>query len=221
MHSASSQGTDLARRHAGRFRVVSYEELREKAMVVADQILADYSGQQIVAAPILMGGGLPARLVIDALLPFGVVGDIVPCRLRRYTGLAEAGEVTFSVKLPKRRVSGQIVIGMDDLVDGGQTLEAFREHALSRGAKEVHEAVMFEKPQSSLKPKYCAERGVPEWLIMPGEEHEFMRMLRDVDLEVAELPADALSDYFVALGLPKATVVAWQRLQDKALQPEA
>jgi len=84
MNSHLGRGDKLAKHHASRFRVVSYEELRDKATVVAGQILARYKDQpdSLVVVPILMGGGLPARMVLDVLMGYGVVHGVVPCRIR-------------------------------------------------------------------------------------------------------------------------------------------
>lgn len=218
--SEMTAGTQLAQAHAGRFRVVGYAELRAKATEVAAQILADIKpgAEQIVASPILLGGGLPARLVVDALLPYGVVSEVVPCRIRRYSGVGEAAEAEFTLELASESVRGRTVIGIDDLVDGGQTLEAFMAHALERGAKAVEAAVIFAKPSSTVTPKYAAERGVTEWLVLPGEEHDFMSEISETDAEVGALEAEDMRDYFTTLGLESETVESWQNLQKTAAE---
>ncbi len=201
----------LAAKHHDRFRVVSYLELRMLCTALARQIFEAYvGGPGIVICPVLMGGGIPARLVTDALLGSGLVSDIVPCRIKRYSGVGEAGEAEFTLPLDPKRVKGRIVIGIDDLVDGGQTLEAFTRHANEFGSLEVQTAVIFAKPGSTHQPKFVAEAGVTQWLVMPGEEMDFMQEIVGIDTEVGEMKPSAQAAYFVGLGLDAAVVRDWQ-----------
>jgi len=215
MKPAITSGELLARAHAGRFRIVPYEELRSKATEVAGSIFEMYgaSGEQVVLAPILMGGGPPARLIADALLGFGIVRAIVPCQIKRYTGLAKGGEAKMLVSLPRTRVKGLTVIGVDDLVDGGQTLAAFKLHAASMGAAKVDTAVIYAKPHSVERPGHCAEYGVTEWLVLPGEELDFMDELRLVDPDLQTFSDEEISSYFEALGFSRSIVADWLALQ--------
>jgi hypoxanthine phosphoribosyltransferase len=216
MNSQQGLGDKLARKHAKRFRVVGYEELRDKATAVAGQVLRRHKDRpdSLIVVPIMMGGGLPARMVLDVLMGYGVVHAVVPCRIKRYTGIGEAGEAEIMVELSESQIQGRVVLGVDDLVDGGQTLVAFRQHTLGLGASAVEEAVIFAKPHSVAVPTYCAESGVEEWLVMPGEEHDFMRTIVKADAEVGELPPNELAGYFTGLGLPLATVRDWQQFHD-------
>jgi hypoxanthine-guanine phosphoribosyltransferase len=220
MKSSRTIGVNLAELHAERFRVVPYVQLRRYANVVAEQMLEAYRGQKIVAAPILMGGGMPARLIIDALLGFNIVTEVVPCRIRRYNGIGTAGVAEFTVELDEAQVRNRIVVGIDDLVDGGQTLATFRMHAIERGASEVTEAVIFEKPNSTIQPRFCAERGVIQWLVMPGEENDFMTTISQTDPEVAVLAMTEKLAYFETLGILRQTVDDWSKLS-KSLSIQA
>ncbi len=208
MKTIVKSGVDLARVHAGRFRIVSYGELRAKATEVAGKILEKYRNvpEGIVVAPILGGGGLPARLIVDALLPFGLVKAVVPCQIRRYTGMEGDGAAELLLKLAADRVKGRTVIGVDDLVDGGQTLEAFVEHAGAVGARVVETAVIYAKPHSTFVPDYVAEDGVLHWLVLPGEEHAFMQELAGSENDVESLGAQEQARYFEELGIDAAIV---------------
>lgn len=211
MNRLEIDGAALAQHHAGRFRVVLYAELRAKATEVAAKILADRARypRGIVLAPILMGGGLPGRLVADALLHTGLVNDITPCRIRRYEGVGKAGQAEYTIRLPRDKVKGQVVIGLDDLVDGGETALAFYEHAKAQGARQVEVAVIFVKPQTTTTPRYFAEAGVSQWLVLPGEELSFMQELSLNEDEVTGLAVAQQREYFEALGFSSATVAQW------------
>lgn len=220
MTPAIKSGADLARAHAGRFRIVGYDELRSKATDVAGSILQKYDTTEsaIVVAPILMGGGLPARLVVDALLGFGLVKAVVPCQMRRYTGVGSAGKTQMLIEMDRRRVEGEMVVGIDDLVDGGQTLAAFRKHALLRGAAQVDTAVIFAKPHTIERPGHCAESGVTEWLVLPGEELDFMDELTMSDPDLQVFGEEQRAAYFGELGFSAQVVADWLRLQRRAGQ---
>jgi hypoxanthine phosphoribosyltransferase len=162
------------------------------------------------------GGGLPARLIVDALLGFGIVRAVVPCQIRRYSGVERGGATKVTLALDKRRVRGEVVIGVDDMVDGGQTLAAFRAHGLDQGASEVDTAVIYVKPGSIEAPGFFAEDGVRQWLVMPGEELDFMSELVRTDSEVRRLSASEARLYFEALGFAHDTVADWALLRRTA-----
>lgn len=214
-------GAALAVQHAGKYRVVGYAELRAKASKLAEQILRAHGGQpdSLVLAPILLGGGLPARLVADTLMASGLVHDVAPCRIRRYDAVGRSGQLEFALPLDAKAVAGRIVIGIDDMVDGGETMAAFLEHARTQGAAEAEAAVIFAKPHSTVTPDYCAEAGVTEWLVMPGEEHDFMTHVSRTDHAVRGLDASEARRYFVALGLAAGAIEQWQAAT--ALMPAA
>jgi hypoxanthine phosphoribosyltransferase len=208
-------GVELAQSATKGYRVVSYDELRTKASLVAGSLLERYRGHSggIVISPILMGGGLPARLILDTLAPFGIVRAVVPCQVSRYTGVAQAGAAKILTSLPRSRVGGVVVVGVDDLVDGGETLRAFCAHASAQGAAIVDTAVLFEKPRSTFVPGHSAEKGVTQWLVLPGEEHDFMHELTHMDKSVGGLSRSGQHAYFVRLGLSAHVVSEWLALQ--------
>ena len=209
--SGANPGSILAKRHAGRFRVVRYAELRATATRVAVQILAEHVAtfENVVIAPILMGGGLPGRLVIDALLPYGVVADVTPCRIQRYSAVGVTTNTEITIGLVAGSVASKTVIGVDDLVDGGETMAAFIEHAHAAGAAVVKTAVMYAKPGSTVKPDYVGEQGITQWLVLPGEEHDFMHTIKQSDPDVGSLSNSATVVYFHELGFDKITVQEW------------
>jgi hypoxanthine-guanine phosphoribosyltransferase len=205
------RGAELAEAHKGRFRVVGYSELRAKTTAVAAQILERYGSERhgVVIAPVLMGGAMPARLIMDAMLGHEIVAEVAPCRIRRYEGVGQAGEAEITMPLLPSQVKGRVVIGVDDLVDGGQTLAAFRAHALAQGASQVDTAVIFAKPHSTEVPGFCAEDGITEWLIMPGEELDFMDQVAQADVEVSKLSEEEQAVYFRTLGFDEDCVRGW------------
>jgi hypoxanthine phosphoribosyltransferase len=207
-------GALLARRCADRYRITGYGEVRSKATQVASQILEVHGNNpdSLVIVPILFGGGPPARLVVDALLGFGVIHEVVPCRIKRYAGVGKPGLVGFTLPLRTQDIADRIVVGIDDMVDGGETMMAFVEHALQAGARTVETAVIYSKPQSRFVPDYCAESGVTEWLVMPGEELDFMNNISRSDEQVKQLSAIEMGRFFIGLGIEAQIVEDWQNL---------
>ena len=191
--------------------MVDYAELRRHATGVARQILERHSGTafKVIIAPILLGGGLPARLVVDALLPYNLVDDVTPCRIQRYSAVGIASETVISMRLSAASIAGKILIGVDDFVDGGETMQAFVEHATATGAAHVETAVMFAKPHSTVVPDYVGEFGVTQWLVLPGEEHDFMHSIKQSDSQVQALNPAETAMYFEELGIDSATVNEW------------
>lgn len=214
MTQKTGAGKLLARRDSGKFRVVSYDELRSVATRVAIAIADDSAkfGGEVVISPILMGGGPPARLILDVLLGLGMVRSVVPCQISSYTAVGQPGYLKMTLKLSKPAVKGRVVIGIDDLVDDGRTLEAFRQHAQDLGAAKVLTAVIFSKPHSRVQPDYCGVSGVTEWLVMPGEELDFMSGLIGMDQDLASLSPQEQAEYFRELGLPARVVSEWAQL---------
>ena len=197
------------------YRVVTYDELRLKASQVARSLRERYSGRDggIVIAPILMGGGMPARLILDALAGCDLVRGIVPCQIARYAGIGRGGRANMLLSLSRSRVAGRLVVGVDDLADGGETLRVFNAHAIAQGALEVDTAVIFSKPGTSFTPGHVAETGVTQWLVMPGEENAFMTEVYRGDREVASMAPRDLQNYFEVLGMPVRAVLDWLAMQ--------
>lgn len=70
--------------------------------------------------------------------------DLDYIHVSRYGAATHGGAVTWKVA-PPESVRGRAVLVLDDIFDGGQTMQAIRERVLGLGAASFHCAVLVEK----------------------------------------------------------------------------
>lgn len=206
---SQEDAAQLAHAHKDRFRIVPYPELRDRATHLAEQLVRSGITSEDVVVPVLMGGALPARLVLDAMTMHGISPDVAPLRIVRYEGVGRAHEPRVDLGIEGSRVAGKRIVAVDDLVDGGQTLAFAEQYVLNLGAESFAAAVCYQKPTSRYNPKFVAERDVLPWLVLPGEEYDFMTEISTADEMLREQPEAIVRAYFRGLGLSRAIVSAW------------
>src|SRR5690349_11906180 len=143
--------TDVAR--AWRFledsdRVASAEQVQAAVQRVANEITAKLSKSYPVVL-VVMGGAVIFAGQILPLLRFPMDFDYI--HASRYGAETRGANVDWRVK-PPASVRGRPVLVLDDILDGGQTMDAIRERLLELGAASFHCAVLVEKRLARAKP---------------------------------------------------------------------
>lgn len=100
--------------------------------------------------------------------------DILPMRLKSYTGINASEEIKLIYDLPLS-VGGKRVLVLDDVADSGKTLLFAEEHIKKAGAREVKSATLCFKPRSIIKPDFCGFI-TDAWVIFPHEHREFIEL---------------------------------------------
>ncbi len=65
----------------------------------------------------------------------------------RYQGTNKGGALHWQAE-PRTSLKDRVVLIVDDILDGGLTLQAIRGYCLEKGASEVYTAVMVDKPRT-------------------------------------------------------------------------
>ena len=141
-----------------------------RSEVVADADAVDAALERLAAAitaglsqanPLVLVLMRGAMVFAGWLLPrlrFPLEVDYVD--LSRYGEKLRGGEVSWRVE-PPAQVRGRVVLALDDILDGGQTLCAVRERVLALGAKRFQCAVLVEKQLAHAKPIVADFVGLP------------------------------------------------------------
>jgi hypoxanthine phosphoribosyltransferase len=143
--------TDVAR--AWRFLeesdpVASAEQVQAAVHRVADEITTKFSGSYPLVL-VVMGGAVVFAGQVLPLLRFPMDLDYI--HASRYGAETRGASVDWRVK-PPASVRGRAVLVLDDILDGGQTMDAIRERLMELGAASFHCAVLVEKKLKVKKP---------------------------------------------------------------------
>jgi uncharacterized protein len=114
-------------------------------------------------------GGIPVAMVVADLL--GISIDFL--NVKSYTDVGERVKPQILTTITED-ISGKRVLLVDDLVDGGDTMETVTRYLHSEGPKTIKTAVLFTKPWSSFKPDYSLQV-VDTWIVFPYERGEVRR----------------------------------------------
>jgi hypoxanthine phosphoribosyltransferase len=153
-------------------------ELAQQVHAYQDQHLG-HPEQITRALMVTMGGLLPGVMLFDHLVE-GRVGDIPSIEfgtigVSLYKGPGERYEnplVQHGISIP---VSGETVLVIDDLGDGGGTLQFLTRYVLDSGAHKVLNLAMYMKPKAMSVCSaefYFGETPQDTWIITPRERVE-------------------------------------------------
>jgi hypoxanthine phosphoribosyltransferase len=128
--------------------VASADEVQAAVRRVAGEISARLSTSYPVVL-VVMGGAVIFAGQILPLLRFPMDFDYI--HASRYGAQTRGADVDWRVK-PPASVRGRAVLVLDDILDGGQTMDSIRERLLELGAASFHCAVLVEKKLAVKKP---------------------------------------------------------------------
>jgi hypoxanthine phosphoribosyltransferase len=129
-------------------RVASAQEVEDAIRRVAREIDARLSAAYPIVLVLMRGAVVFAGRLLP-LLRFPLEIDYID--LSRYGTETRAREIAWRVA-PGESVRGRTVLALDDIVDGGNTLQAVRERVLALGAADFASAVLVEKDTGRPKP---------------------------------------------------------------------
>jgi hypoxanthine phosphoribosyltransferase len=124
----------------------------EEVQAAVQRVAAEISGRLAKSYPlvlVVMGGAVVFAGQILPLLRFPIDLDYI--HASRYGAETRGSDVDWRVK-PPASVRGRAVLVLDDILDGGQTMDAIRSRLLDLGAASFHCAVLVEKKLKVKKP---------------------------------------------------------------------
>jgi hypoxanthine phosphoribosyltransferase len=128
--------------------IASAEQVQAALQRVAGEITAELSKSYPVVL-VVMGGAVIFAGQILPLLRFPIDFDYI--HASRYGAETRGADVDWRVK-PPSSVRGRAVLVLDDILDGGQTMDAIRSRLFELGAASFHCAVLVEKKLKVKKP---------------------------------------------------------------------
>jgi hypoxanthine phosphoribosyltransferase len=147
---------------------ISAEEIQKEVARVAEEINRDYAGKEPLFVCVLNGAFMYAA---DLLKNISLPCEITFVRLKSYEGTETTGEVNMLIPL-QVDVEGRDVIVIEDIVDTGITMHAFKKILQDNGAKSVALTSFFYKPSSlrfeDVKPDYYGMSIPPAFIIGYG-----------------------------------------------------
>jgi uncharacterized protein len=149
------------------FRYVSWTAYGKLVEKLAKKISSSRTRYDLVIG--IARGGMPVAMVIADRL--GTKVDIV--NVKSYTGIAERLKPKILSTLTED-ITGKKLLLVDDLVDGGETMQTVIEFLGLESPTKVTTAVIFKKPWSEFEPDFFVQT-VDEWVVFPWERGEVAR----------------------------------------------
>ena len=146
---------------------VSWSQYGELVTRLADAIVS--SGEKFDLVVGIARGGMPVAMVVADTL--GVKVDFL--NVKSYTDVGERGKPKILSTITEK-IAGKKVLVVDDLVDGGATMESITEYLESLNPRSIRTAVLFTKPWSSFTPDFSL-KVVNSWIVFPYERGEVRR----------------------------------------------
>jgi hypoxanthine phosphoribosyltransferase len=134
---------------------------------LADRIAS--SGQTFDLVVGIARGGIPVAMVVADRL--GIKIDFI--NVKSYTDVGERVKPKILTTITER-IQGTRVLLVDDLVDGGETMETVTAYLGSENPLSLKTAVLFTKPWSKFVPDFSLHE-VDNWIVFPYERGEVRR----------------------------------------------
>ena len=122
--------------------LLSPEQLMVAFDKMAEEITAEMQDMNPIMLPVMNGALIPAAELCKRLR-FPIQFDYV--HASRYRGKLSGADHVHWVKEPSISLKDRAVLVVDDVLDGGQTLDAIVSYCYGMGAKKVYTAVMLDK----------------------------------------------------------------------------
>lgn len=161
--------------------LISENEIKEKIKEVANQISADYAGEDVLFIGILKGSVIFfADLTREIKLPLTM--DFMA--ISSYgAGTTSSGEVKMLKDLDKS-ICGKNVVIVEDIIDSGNTLSYLKRLLSSRQPKSIKICTLLDKPSRrkvDLQPDYCCFTIPDEFVFGYGlDVDQFYRNVKDI-----------------------------------------
>jgi hypoxanthine phosphoribosyltransferase len=150
-----------------KLRYLSWAQYGELVTRLADEV--DASGEKFDLVIGIARGGLPVAMVVADRL--GSKVDFI--NVKSYTDVGERVKPKILTTIVER-ISDKRVLVVDDLVDGGETMETVTGYFALDKPRLMKTAVLFTKPWSTFVPDFSLQT-VDTWVVFPYERGEVRR----------------------------------------------
>jgi hypoxanthine phosphoribosyltransferase len=150
-----------------KLRYLSWAQYGELVTKLADSVNA--SGEKFDLVVGIARGGIPVAMVVSDRL--GSKIDFL--NVKSYTDVGERVKPKILTTIIEN-ISGKRVLVVDDLVDGGETMETVTQYLSAEKPRALRTAVLFTKPWSAFVPDFSLQT-VDTWVVFPYERGEVRR----------------------------------------------
>jgi uncharacterized protein len=191
------------------YEIPTWNQIYEMLQVQAQKIQNSHYKPDIIVG-VARGGLAPARILMDLL----ETSDFAFIQIEYYKGINQPGTQPILKQSLNSDLSGKRALLVDDVSDGGKSLQLARKHLQEKGAIEVKIATLYIKPQT-ITPSDYYEKQTSRWIIFPWDIKETIRKIQEqhrskraINQEITKL---------VKAGLPKH--LAQKYLKDTQQRP--
>lgn len=146
---------------------MSWSQYGDLVTKLAENVAA--SGERFDLVIGIARGGMPVAMVIADKL--GIKVDFL--NVKSYTDVGERVKPKILSTITEK-IADKRVLVVDDLVDGGATMESITEYLSTQSPSDMKTAVLFTKPWSTFAPDFSL-KVVDNWIVFPYERGEVRR----------------------------------------------
>ena len=150
------------------YEVPTWNQIYDMLLAQAQKIQsAGYKPDIIVG--IARGGLVPSRILADLL----ETRDFAVITIEYYVGIAQTKQEPVLKQCLHTQLTDKKVLLVDDVSDGGRSLQLAKKHLEQQCAKEIKIATIYCKPGTITMPDYF-EKETSHWIVFPWEAKETM-----------------------------------------------
>jgi len=150
------------------YEVPTWNQIYDMLLAQAQKIRGDGYKPDIIVG-IARGGLVPSRILADLL----ETRDFAIITIEYYVGIAEKNKDPVLKQCLHTQLPNKKVLLVDDVSDGGRSLQLAKKHLQEQGAKEIRIATVYCKPGTITTPDYYAKE-TSHWIVFPWEAKETM-----------------------------------------------
>jgi len=152
--------------------LISEEEIKARIKALADQIMKDYEGKELLLVGVLNGASV---FYVNLMMELDIMLDMNYIRVSSYgSGTSSSGTVRMLYDL-EADVTGKDVLVVEDIIDSGNTLFRLKNTLSYRGAASFKCAALLDKPSRrvvDIEADYVGFKVPDEFLVGYGLDYD-------------------------------------------------
>ncbi len=154
------------------YEVPTWSQIYDMLLNQAAKIRSDGYVPDIIVG-IARGGLVPSRILVDLL----ETRDFAIITIEYYIGIGQTQREPILKQCLHIQLTGKKVLLVDDVSDGGKSLQLAKKHLEDQCAKEIKIATIYCKPGTVTTPDYF-EKETSHWIVFPWEARETLIKIR-------------------------------------------
>ena len=154
------------------YEVPTWSQIYDMLLNQAAKIRSDGYVPDIIVG-IARGGLVPSRILVDLL----ETRDFAIITIEYYIGIGQTQREPILKQCLHIQLTGKKVLLVDDVSDGGKSLQLAKKHLEDQCAKEIKIATIYCKPGTVTTPDYF-EKETSHWIVFPWEARETLTKIR-------------------------------------------